>query len=145
MQISAAVIATATGLPDALASSNKYRLGLRAVNYAGLQSCPGGNLSTCSSLSEGAWAVSVGFELHMDTVAPRCDAMTAWLCAPLWAVGRHSRCTDVSLSSDIVPAKHARGGLQADNSTLVCLLPPLLLLSVRLCVYPLAAADHLIS
>ena len=112
-------LAAATGVTDALTTPHKYRLGLRAVSYAGLRSCPGGDMSICSSMEDDAWAIPVGFEVHLDSVGPRCDAMAAWLCAPSWNTGRHARCPDLSLSDSTTPSYFAYGGVQGTNSTLV--------------------------
>ena len=57
----------------------KYRLGLRAVNRAGLRSC--GDVA-CSVVEGDRWAASQGVYFQIDEAGPICAQAKAWLCDP---------------------------------------------------------------
>ena len=65
-------------------TKGRYRLGLRAVNRAGLRSCPIG--ISCNPVVEDGidsdWAARLGVEIVVDQVAPSCVQAKAWLTDP---------------------------------------------------------------
>ena len=126
----------ATGLE--LAFDERYRLGFRAINRAGLRSCPA-SVTACES--RGNWSKAEGYnDFFLDREAPEFVAYArVWLCDP-WAasaatdsdapfvtvgpdgfpVNRRpalSKCPDLSFNGGAVTGQ-ARGGTQADTSRL---------------------------
>lgn len=101
----------------------RYRLGLRAVNRAGLSSDGTRVLTTAVDTP---WAATSGVEITVDRGAPICATATARLCGldyltslPRPEDGSLPKCADISFSaSPYAPVRVASGGVQSNDSSL---------------------------
>lgn len=121
--------ATLTSAADGLAVPRHpryYRIGLRAVNRAGLRSCvthggapfPDGCEQTWGQY-ETAWAAEEGVQIHVDYGAPVCVDASAHLCDPDTTIDATTSCRDISLERTTSQAVgDASGGSQDSTDTL---------------------------
>ena len=124
LHLTAHTLSEATGGFE-VPGKGRYRLGLRAVNRAGLRSCPIG-ISCNSVVEEGYdsdWAARLGVEITVDMVPPSCVKAQVWLtdpspsCASVWGAGDANRCPDIMLNAPPFGASNvASGGMQGDMS-----------------------------
>ena len=134
-------LAAAVGA-DFLVHPNRLRLGLRAVNRAGLRSCascasqpcscerlvgPNAARTTAESIAAVAheavhspWAIATGMEAVVDATGPVCAYASAWLCDPHTSSSSSlpARCHDIALDQAIGDAAGAGGGFQAAQDRL---------------------------
>lgn len=114
----------------------QYRLGLRAVNRAGVVSC-GAAYQACRERARkdstdesscacpdptgqvGDWAATqfeVGVAFMVDLVPPSCLSAMSWICDPRTPVG--ADCEDLSFSQPFARPGTAQDGQQADTTRL---------------------------
>ena len=112
--------------------TNRFRVGVRAVNRAGLRSC---NPLLCTvppcscaidlqqpATALTAWAAEAGVEVAVDDAGPVCGDATAWMCDP-WGPptydghGRPTRCHDIALAR-VSSVGSAEAGFQGATDTL---------------------------
>lgn len=136
-EISMAQLTAAIGTALAL-HPNRFRVGVRAVNRAGLPSCalamcsrppcPCSSVDSAAGGSNTAWAAETGAEVVVDTVGPACVHAKAWLCAPAPAdseddnalrstTGAQNQCHDLALDRPMGVGR-AEGGFQASTHEL---------------------------
>ena len=98
--------------------NNWFRVGLRAINRAGLRSCPP-TVSDCKQQGEGDWSVVDGYYDFMidDDAADDISRAEVWLCDPRTPLSGRP-CHDLSYSNNITTTGQARGGFQASNTSL---------------------------
>ena len=117
---------------DLLVHPNRIRMAVRAVNRAGLRSCPACPVPPCSCVfSAGprdspssiaadnhaafysAWALDSPVEFQLDIAGPQCAYAHAWLCDPGDRHLPYKACHDISLDQANGPAGGVGGGFQS--------------------------------
>ena len=126
LDLNASELSAAAGL-QVPKHPNTYRLGVRAVNRAGLRSCPGTALS-CDQLPPGTdspWAATdhnYTATLMIDIAPPICAYAKSWLCplASQTPAGEpFEKCLDLSLDRAYGPVRVAGGGVQNETGRLL--------------------------
>ena len=122
---------------DLLVQPNRFRMGVRAVNRAGLRSCSRCVAPPCSCATDhrrespasiaaaehaefhSAWAVDSALEYQVDVVGPACAWAQAWLCDPRNDLPRyHTPCHDISLDTTDGATGGVGGGFQSRTDRL---------------------------
>lgn len=118
---------------DFMIHPNRLKLGVRALNRAGLRSCAEPSCTTrhgcsCATSSFYApWASDVGMEVYIDAAGPTCAQASAWLCDPSSppggtdspAHGRpNGRCHDIALDRQGGAIGTAGGGFLSHTDQL---------------------------
>ena len=116
LRLSSSELTALTGGRETPSHPERYRLGLRGRNAAGLRSC--GDAS-CSAAGQRNWAAFEGVHISVDTAPPLCASARAWVCDPLTpdrtpetANEAHEPCRDIALSSRVPLLGAADGGFQ---------------------------------
>ena len=121
---SKALLQAKSGYSNILSNANKYRVGLRAVNRAGLRSFPDGFDCSLTGTVNGSeacggpgWAreAALTVEVILDLYGPECTNATAWICQGDHQKGVGTRCSDISYNN---PQTLQRDGFQASSSSL---------------------------
>ena len=116
---------------DLLVHPNRFRMGIRAVNRAGLRSCDHCVEPPCSCATEhrrdspasiaaaehaefySDWATESALEFQVDVVGPVCAWAHAWLCDPGQRHLPHKAGHDISLDEINGPVGGVGGGFQS--------------------------------
>ena len=107
---------------DFMIHPNRFRLGVRALNRAGMRSCVDCPMPPCSCANlsfYSPWAIETGLEVAIDSAGPVCTRASAWLCDPSKPTSDPpKRCHDIALNRQVGIVGTPGGGFQARKDAL---------------------------